>query len=339
MTTRAQKVRLGIFMILALFLLLGTVGTLAGLKLWNRKDRYFVHFQESVSGLDNGSTVKMKGVPVGQVEKISIGADADSVIVTLSLAPNTPITAGTRATITSIGITGLKFVELTGGSTGEQPIQPNTPRSYIRSEVSTLQSLTGKATDLATKMEETLLNLTRLTDAPTRQKVGQALVSADRLASAWAKLAEENDERVKRVLVHVERTMAAVSKITTQNVDSVRSAIQATDTAARALSRAAQNFKPDVTLDEFTKAAKAVRKRVEDPAITKTLASLSDAATRISAVTADLGKIVRRRDRQIGTIIENLDRASANLKSFTRAIADRPSLLLRGETVKERTIP
>ena len=87
MTTRAQKVRLGVFMILALVLLLGTVGTLAGLKLWNRKDRYYVQFQESVSGLDNGSTVKMKGVPVGQVEKISIGADPPSDINVLIEIP------------------------------------------------------------------------------------------------------------------------------------------------------------------------------------------------------------------------------------------------------------
>ena len=59
MSTHAQKIRLGVFMLLATLLFLGSVGTLAGVKLFNPRDRYFVRFTESVSGLEVGSTVKM----------------------------------------------------------------------------------------------------------------------------------------------------------------------------------------------------------------------------------------------------------------------------------------
>ena len=116
MSTRAQKVRLGIFLVSAALIFGGSIVVLAGLKLWNPKDRYFVRYEESISGLELGSTVKMKGVRVGQVEDIDIGDDVESVVVTLSLNPGTPIPEDTRAVMTSIGITGLKFIELTGGS-------------------------------------------------------------------------------------------------------------------------------------------------------------------------------------------------------------------------------
>ena len=109
MSTRLQKIRLGIFMLLSFMLLFGSIAVLAGMKLWNPKDRYFIRFRESISGLEVGSTVKMKGVRVGQVESISIGRDVESVIVTLSLAPKTPITVDTRGIMTSIGITGLNI--------------------------------------------------------------------------------------------------------------------------------------------------------------------------------------------------------------------------------------
>ena len=102
MSTRAQKIRLGVFLILALLLFVGAVGTLAGIKLLNPRDRYYVYFGTSVSGLEVGSTVKMKGVRVGQVEEIHIAKDVERVKVTLAMNPGTPITVDTRAIMTAI---------------------------------------------------------------------------------------------------------------------------------------------------------------------------------------------------------------------------------------------
>mgnify|MGYP003564474005 CR=1 FL=1 len=114
MATKAQKIRLGVFMLLAFLLLVGTVGTLAGIQMWNPRDIYFVSYKESVSGLDIGSAVKMKGVRVGPVETIKVAPDTESVRVELALDPGTPITVDNKAVGMSIGITGLKVIELTG---------------------------------------------------------------------------------------------------------------------------------------------------------------------------------------------------------------------------------
>jgi len=346
MTTRMQKLRLGVFMTLALLILVGSVVTLAGLKLWNPRDRYYVRFRESISGLEVGSTVKMKGVRVGQVENISIGRDAESVIVTLSLAPKTPITVDTRAVLTSIGITGLQFIELTGGSTRSKAITPNTPRSIIRAGPSTLQTLTGKATDIALKTEALLNNLLNMTAESNQVRLARLLDNTDRLVVSWEDLASSNQGRIKKILTNVDRTTGileraagTVAKLATDNSGSVREALQAASNAAKSLSRSVQNLKPQDTLDSISNAAGAVQKRVNDPAITQALSSLSATAKRMSGMVDQLSKVVEHRDRQIGAVMGNLDRASEYLKDFARSIKERPSLLLRGETRKERPVP
>jgi phospholipid/cholesterol/gamma-HCH transport system substrate-binding protein len=347
MTTRAQKVRLGVFMVLALLLFLGAVATLAGMKLWNPRDRYHVRFSESISGLEVGSTVKMKGVRVGQVEKIEINKEnVESVVVTLTLNPKTPVPEDTRAVMTSIGITGLQFIELTGGTNRAKRITPNTPESFITPAKGTLESLTGKASDIAVKMEEVLNNLRWLTAEDNRTRVRKILDDADKLLVTWEGLGSENRPRLKRILSNVDRTTALlekashnVSKLVEDNSGQLKEAITAASAAAKSLQHVAQGINPQATLNAITGAATSMRKRIEDPAITHALASVNAAVSRLGTFAVDLGKVVRTRDRQLGMVMENLDRASSYLKEFARSIKERPSLLLRGETIKERKVP
>lgn len=346
MSTRAQKIRLGVFMLLATLLFFGSVVVLAGLKLWNPKDRYYVRFTESISGLEVGSTVKMKGVRVGQVEKIQIGSDVESVLVTLALEPNTPVPVDTRAVMTSIGITGLKFIELTGGSQRAARIPPNTSGSFIKEGQGTLESLTGKATDIAMKIEAVLNNLLRITDEENRTRFKRLLDDADQLASSWAEMATTNMPRVKRIIANVDRTTAAlekasasVARLADENAGHIRETLAASANAARSLQKVAVSLNPQATLNAITGAANSIKKRIDDPSITAAITSLQHATTRLSALSSELSKVVKQRDRQLGLVMENLDRASAHLKEFARTIKERPSLLLRGETRKERNVP
>ena len=346
MSTRAQKIRLGVFMILATLLFLGSVMVLAGLKLWNPKDQYYVRFTESISGLEIGSPVKMKGVRVGQVEKINIGNDVESVMVTLALQPQTPVPVDTRAVMTSIGITGLKFIELTGGSQRAARISPNTAQSLIKEGQGTLESLTGKATDIAVKIEAVLNNLLRVTDEDNRTRVKRLLDDVDQLAVSWGEMATANLPRVKRIVQNLDRTTGmlekasgSVAKLVDESSANVHETLSASANAARSLQKVAQSLNPQATLSAITGAANSIKRRVDDPAISSAIGSLQNAATRLSTLTTQLSAVVRQRDRQLGLVMENLDRASVNMKEFTRTIKEHPSLLLRGETRKERNVP
>ncbi len=346
MSTRAQKIRLGVFMILAILLFLGFVGTLAGIKFFNPRDRFYVRYTESVSGLEVGSTVKMKGVRVGQVEKIKVGDDVESVVVTLALKPKTPIMMNTKAIMTAIGITGLQFIELTGGTQASTKIEPNTPKSYITAGSSTLSTLTGKAEVLAIKMEAAINNILKVTDEANRNRVRSLLKNTDTMVITGTKLIEENREQVKRVFSNLDRTTRTLNrsahtlnKLVKNNTGRVETALTAAASAARTMDRSLQGLRPKSTLNAINGAANAFRRQVDNPKIAKLVVNLNTTATQMTRLTVQMAKVIRHRDRQLGSIMFNIDRASDYLKKFSRSIKERPSLLLRGDTRKEKRIP
>ena len=125
--------------------------TLAGIKLMEASDTYKVQFDETVSGLEVGAQVKYNGVRIGQVAGIKINPEKIAqVTVLLELDEDTPVKADTVAVLTSMGITGLKFVELAGGS-DEAPLL--LPGGTIRTGHSFMGSMAGKAEDIAVKVE------------------------------------------------------------------------------------------------------------------------------------------------------------------------------------------
>jgi phospholipid/cholesterol/gamma-HCH transport system substrate-binding protein len=352
MATKAQKIRLGVFMLLAFLLLVGTVGTLAGIQMWNPRDIYFVSYKESVSGLDIGSAVKMKGVRVGRVETIKVAPDTESVRVELALDPGTPITVDTKAVVMSIGITGLKFIELTGGHKGSTKLEPNTKKSEITAGESVLQTLTGKATDIATKMEGVLNNVLRVTDGPNRKRIalllenGAALAkSLKRMSDNYGDIAVQNKKRLRKVVANLERGSAnleratkAMHKLVTDLRPPIKNALTAAVNASNSISRIAQNVRPQRTLNEFTRAARALRKRIESPGIDKTLSALQKSAANVGNMTRDVSHLVSRSSRRVTRILSLIAATARNFRAFSRSIRERPSLLLGGKTLKEREV-
>ncbi len=80
-------------------------------------NHYRIRFAESVSGLNNESAVKFRGVDIGNVEKISIDPKNSKLIqVNIRVLKSTPIKTDTTATLKLYGITGEVYIELSGGS-------------------------------------------------------------------------------------------------------------------------------------------------------------------------------------------------------------------------------
>ncbi|MBK8480067.1 MAG: ATP-binding cassette domain-containing protein [Proteobacteria bacterium] len=343
MATRAQQVRLGVFIVLATLLFVVAVGALAGLRLWNPRDRYFVRYHESVSGLASGAAVNMQGVRVGTVERVLVD-DVETVRVRLALDPGTPIKADTRAVVASIGLTGLRFVELSGSSRRAPRLHPNGPRSEIRAGSSLTETITGRAIDVSQKIEQVANNLIRITDDTNRERLGSLLRHADQAAEGLAALLER--ERVGRLMTNLDRSATAMARAASA-VDQLASelrpglrAMVADGAAAMAtLQRTLQRTRPQAALDEVALAARALRLRIEQPGTGQALNALRDAALTLQQLGIQLTGTLRRSDPQLARLLSVLQGAAGNLRAFAQAIRDRPSLLLRGEAVKERSLP
>lgn len=198
MITRAQKIRLGIFVTISLVLLAGLVIVMVGSRLGEKKDTYLVRFDETVSGLEVGAPVKYHGVRIGSVETIQINREKVSeVIVTVSLKADTPVKADNLVVLNTMGITGLKFLELTGGTNDAAFLEPG---DEIPSEPSFLDRLTGKADVIAEKVELLINNFIAMTGPEQRRKFDAILDDLAATIEATRTVVASNEGQVEQVV-------------------------------------------------------------------------------------------------------------------------------------------
>jgi len=168
MATEANKFKLGLFVVIGLTIaVVGVVG-LGAHRYFERTERFVTYFDESIQGLEEGSPVKFRGVPVGRVARVYASAYRKLVAVEMEINPSAfldesgkPIKGlghdrvirrmidnGLRAQLTFAGITGLKYLEL---DFGDQPAKPEDlgftpPSNWLPSAPSTLKSLENDIT-------------------------------------------------------------------------------------------------------------------------------------------------------------------------------------------------
>ena len=153
------------------------------------KNYYKAVFHESVSGLNIASPVKYMGMKIGNVKKITINPDEpDSVIVTFSVDKNIPLRSDSYAFIALEGITGLKYIEIEGGSKNSPVLQTSKTNP---ASIKTIPSFNAKLFETVSK---------------TTDKLNKLL---DNLNNA---LSAEKISHVHKILLHLEKISAYLDK-------------------------------------------------------------------------------------------------------------------------------
>jgi len=157
METRANYVLIGGFTILATVCLLLFALWAAKFSSDRNWRQYEVIFTEPVTGLTEGGSVQYNGIGVGTVDKLSLSPDdARKVIALLKLKADTPVKVDTRAKLSQQGITGVPFIQLTGGSPQAAQLLPKNDDQIpvIRTEPSALQNIADTANRLVARMDK-----------------------------------------------------------------------------------------------------------------------------------------------------------------------------------------
>lgn len=208
METRANYVLIGAFTVITVVLLLLFALWASHFSSSRNWHQYQIIFSEPVTGLTEGGSVQYNGLSVGTVEDLNLDAkDPRRVIAVLKLKANTPIKVDTRAKLSQQGITGVPFIQLTGGSPDAPALQPPSDGSLpiIRTEPSALQNIADTANRLVARLDlllseqniqhisTTLANLEATTNALAsgREDIAQILANA-RDATASMKTTLDN---------------------------------------------------------------------------------------------------------------------------------------------------
>lgn len=207
--TRAEKARLGVFLVILAAAAVALILFLVGGRLFVRTDEYFTRLDESITGLGPGSTVRQNGVDVGQVSGITTDSvDIRRTVVHFSVRRGTPIKKDMSVTLGSYGITGLKYLEITGGSYAS----PNVPEGgEVRSSLSMMGRLTARADSIAYKVDRLLGNFIAITEMDNRDNLNRMMAASANLAESLDSLAADLRDvqpgrRVEAILVDVEAT-------------------------------------------------------------------------------------------------------------------------------------
>jgi phospholipid/cholesterol/gamma-HCH transport system substrate-binding protein len=154
METRASYITVGAFVLAAITGLIVVVVWLSQSEFNRHVDVYYTYFTGSVTGLQGGSPVRYRGVPVGTVGNVEIDpTNVERIRVTLNLNPGTPIKTDSVATLETQGITGGAYVEISGGTQSAPPLTaPDDRIPVIPSQSSSLMSLVDDAPKLLAKL-------------------------------------------------------------------------------------------------------------------------------------------------------------------------------------------
>ncbi len=222
--TRAEKARLGLFLIVTGSALVLCILLLVGRKLAVRSDPYFTRISESVTGLETGSPVKQNGVDVGEISAINTDStDVQKSIIHFHVKRGTAMKTDMTATLGSYGITGLKYLEITGGNYASPDIAPG---GEVRSSLSTLGRLTERADSIADKVDRLMGNIIAITSVQNQHYWDQLLQSTASLTSAMDSVTRDIQsvhpgKRVQDILAGAEATVDDMrGQVRRSNLDS-----------------------------------------------------------------------------------------------------------------------
>ena len=112
------ETKLGYFVVLAVFAAWIIVETLGGVEMF-RGGYHINALFDTVQDLKVGNSVRLAGVEIGRVEKITLAGD--KVRVTMKLHSDTVVRTDSKATIKFTGLMGQYFVSIDFGSPGAPP--------------------------------------------------------------------------------------------------------------------------------------------------------------------------------------------------------------------------
>lgn len=317
---RAQKLRLGIFIMVSSLLLLLLIVYFAAQAMFERKDHYYVAYRDvSVSGLEVGSPVKFLGINVGSIADIGIAPDdVNTIIVKLALQEDTPVKKDAVADIVAMGITGLKTIEIRGG-TQEAEFLP--PGGYIQQGSSLQEDITGRAEVIAFKVEQVLNNLQDFTE-PSNM-------------AAFS----ETAERISDFANHASNTIASLDEIISENRQDIRQTLMTVNKVSDGLDKTSDELYMAVakfnhimqgdTISEILGNFREISLTLRETNLNELIESLAKATEETQSLLLRVGDDI---DRGTESLTENLlllQETLFNLNEASRKISSNPSTLVR----------
>jgi phospholipid/cholesterol/gamma-HCH transport system substrate-binding protein len=281
METRSNYVLVGSVTLALLIGLLVFIVWLAGLS--NQATKWFdIYFSQGVGGLNKGSSVNFQGVPVGQIEKISLLPDRPEFVwVRVEVDAETPVLQGTTAQIKGVGFTGVSEIALEGAVKGARALTQAGPQGcpVIPASSGGLGALLNSAPELIDRIQRLTERLTELLSDRNQNSISDILENVERTTDVLAQRSPDladaiGDARIaarnagiaaQRVGVLADSTNQLVNEQGKPAAEDLRKAVAAAQRSAENLDAMVSDARPGVqnfsknTLPEINRLVRDLR--------------------------------------------------------------------------------
>ena len=305
MKSKSQRIRLGIFITISSSILIIVIALITGSKLLQKRDIYYIAYKDvSIGGLEIGNSVKYHGIRVGRIDDIKIDPkDITRVIITISVEGNTPIKEDIKAVVSIIGITGLKLIELTGGSNEAELLKPG---SFIKPGKSTMENITGKAEIISEKIEIVANNLAEITGG-------------------------ENKDKIIELINRINITLKQVNIILAENREPIRSTMYNVQQFSEQLNiLGSSTNRILVSLDTIMINISEISKDLNQADIADLLSNINQTVREIDKTFTHIDMTVLKGRKDLIRSLELMKHSLQNLNEFSRMLTEDPSIILRG---------
>lgn len=329
MNSKREQVWVGTFVLVAAAVLIAVVLTVSGT--FSKKGIAHKAYFRYAAGLAPGAPVRYGGLLAGRIDGLRVDPqDTTRIEIDLSVTPDIPVKTDSLAKISALGALGESYLEITTG-TRDSPLAP--PGSVLKSkEMVAIADLSDMISGLVPTADQALQNLN------------------GRLSEMKQTIAQVNDLLGDRNRKNVADGLATLNGMLAENRPKVAATLDNVQTATNKLSPILANAqtasdKIAPLLDDLKGTIKQANDALAhvDAIMTENRSDIRASVVEIrktlstaSAVVDALQNTLDRNIDNVDSMLVNVEAATENMQQLTDALKRNPSLLIRGETGKDR---
>jgi len=215
MNNKVNYTMIGVLVLIAFTLMLGFTYWLLKPSNEVKVKTYAILFNESVLGLNIDSAVKFRGINVGKVTNLKINPkNTEQIEVLITILKSTPIKSSTVAKLTSQGITGLSYINLSLGDNNAPALEIHDGDKYpiIKTIPSFFENFEKSLGSVSSKVSKTLTRTEQLLNDENQKQITMLLTKTASFMDKMDKLLDE------KTINNLQSTITNVNN-TTKKVD------------------------------------------------------------------------------------------------------------------------
>jgi paraquat-inducible protein B len=309
MSSDVRYFRVGLFVLVGLAAVVGLAVALGGGGWLDESATFETYFEESVQGLDVGSPVKLRGVPLGQVSEIGLVADYY------------PLTPEERARHGQKVLVRMQIELERGSAELRATYLPELIASGLRVRISG-SVLMGTAYIEAEVVRDAAEPAFAITWDPAYPYIPSKPSKLEELSTAAERALERLDE------LDVERTLTNLNALLVALRDRMSEVdVAGTQGDVRAL------------LSELRVTNRELQRAIASEDLAAFGAGAREAVERLNGALAQLPGMVEGGRYELGVALDNLRVASENLREFSETARSYPSFMILGEPPQRGPVP